>query len=62
MILEHKSLELFGENLFEKALVKPPLMLPTPMENEACFIFVIEGTGSVISATDSTQLKSANFL
>lgn len=34
MILEHKSLELFGKTLFEKAIVKPPLMLPTPMGNE----------------------------
>lgn len=58
MILEHKSLELFGKNLFEKAIVKPPFMLPTPMENEACFIFLIEGTGSVLSATDIVQLKS----
>jgi AraC-like DNA-binding protein len=58
MILEHQSLELFGKNLFEKALVKPPLMLPTPMENEACFIFVMEGTGSVVSATEKVQLNS----
>jgi len=58
MILEHKTLELFGKRLFEKAIVKPPLKLPTPMENEACFIFVIEGSGSVLSATDIVQLNS----
>ena len=58
MIIEHKSLELFGKHLFEKAIVKPPLKLPTPMENEACFIFVIEGSGSVLSATDIVQLNS----
>lgn len=58
MILEHKSLELFGKHLFEKAIVKPPLKLPNPMENEACFIFVIEGSGSVLSPTEMVQIKS----
>jgi len=58
MILEHKSLELFGKHLFEKAIVRPPLKLPTPMENEACFIFVIEGSGSVLSPTEMVQIKS----
>ena len=58
MILEHKSLELFGKQLFEKAVVKPPLSLPTPMENEACFIFVLEGSAEVLSATDLVSIKA----
>ncbi len=58
MILEHKSLELFGKHLFEKAIVKPPLKLPNPMANEACFIFVIEGSSSVLSPTEMVQIKS----
>ena len=58
MILEHKSLELFGKQLFEKAVVKPPLRLPNPMENEACFIFVIEGSGSVLSSTEMVEVNS----
>ncbi len=58
MILEHKSLELFGKQLFEKAIVKPPLNLPNPMEDEACFIFVIEGSGSVLSPTEMVQINS----
>ena len=58
MILEHKSLELFGKHLFEKAVVRPPLRLPNPMENEACFIFVIEGSGSVMSSTEMVKLNS----
>jgi AraC-like DNA-binding protein len=58
MILEHKSLELFGKRLFEKAVVRPPLRLPNPMENEACFIFVIEGSGSVLSSTEMVKLNA----
>ena len=58
MILEHKSLELFGKQLFEKAVVKPPLSLPTPMENEACFIFVLEGSADLLSATDLISVKA----
>ena len=58
MIIEHKSLELFGKQLFEKAVVKPPLNLPNPMENEACFIFVLEGSADLLSATDFLSLKA----
>lgn len=58
MILEHKSLELFGKQLFEKAVVKPPLKLPNPMENEACFIFVLEGSAELLSPTDFVNLKA----
>ncbi len=58
MILEHKSLELIGKHLFEKAIVRPPLKLPIPIENETCFIFVIEGSGSVLSPTEMVQIKS----
>ncbi len=58
MILEHKFLELFGKQLFEKAVVKSALSLANPMENEACFIFQLDGSADLLSATGFMSLKA----
>lgn len=58
LILDYKALELFGKPLFEKAVIQPPMSIPNPMQDEACFIFVFEGTNTIISALDSVSLKA----
>lgn len=60
MIVEHKTLNLFGKMLFEKAIIKPPLTAPTPMPNEACFIYVIKGRFDVVSEIDKIKLNAQN--
>ena len=58
MILEHKSLKLFGQQLFEKAIIQPPLQLPNPMPDEACFIYVLDGKAEVLSETERLALQA----
>ncbi|MBL4656514.1 MAG: helix-turn-helix transcriptional regulator [Flavobacteriales bacterium] len=70
MIIKHKKLELFGKVLFEKGIIEPPMTFPTPMSNEACFIYVIGGTFRVISESstldiqqqDSVLMKCGNYV
>lgn len=70
MILEHKTIDLFDKLLIEKAKAVPPLVLPNIMHNEACFMYVIEGKCTAISATeslvadppDAILMKCGNFL
>lgn len=43
MVLYHKTYELFGKVLFERAIIRPPFKRPTSMADEACFLHMVEG-------------------
>lgn len=58
MILEHRTIDLYGKMLFEKASIKAPFKKPTPMPNEACFLYILEGDYRAISETDQLRLQS----
>ncbi len=55
MVLEHQSLELYGQMLFEKAVVKTPFKKPYPMPNEACFLYVLEGENNSFSEQEEVR-------
>jgi AraC-like DNA-binding protein len=44
MVIEHKSFELYGKMVFERAVLRTPFTVPNPMPDEACFLFVTEGS------------------
>jgi AraC family transcriptional regulator, exoenzyme S synthesis regulatory protein ExsA len=60
MVIEHKTLDLFGKMIFEKGIIKPPMTFPTPMPNEACFIYVIEGSFRAISENSKLEVPEQN--
>lgn len=70
MILRHKKLTLFGKMLFETMVLKPPFQKPNPMPNEACFLYVLEGTYNSVSeqerirvnSDESVLMKCGNYL
>lgn len=70
MIIEHKKYELFGKMIFEKAVIKPPFQKTNTMPEEACFFYVIDGIGEVISeigklripTRESVLLKCGNYI
>lgn len=70
MILEQKKYDLYGKKIFEKIVVVPPFKKPNPMPNEACFLFIIEGTNISISeiekmevhAKESVLIKCGNYI
>ena len=57
MILEHKTINLFGKLLFEKAVIQAPHRKPNPMPQEACFLYVLEGATNNISEEESLLVK-----
>ncbi len=70
MILDHRKYELFGKIAFEKVILVPPASKPYPMDNEACFLYVMEGEMESFSAIDragcraeeSLLMKCGNYL
>lgn len=57
MIIEHKTLEIFGQKVFEKAVVIPPFKNYNPLQNEACFLFVLEGQNNSYSEQERLLIK-----
>ena len=70
MIIEHKKYDLFGKMIFEKAVITPPFQKSNTMPDEACFFYVIDGIGEVISeieklripTKESVLLKCGNYI
>lgn len=48
MILEYKTFDLYEKMVFEKAVLTPPFSIPrNEMSNEACFLYVLEGSHTI---------------
>lgn len=58
MILDYKRLDLYGKMLFETIVLKPPFQKPNPMPDEACFLYVIEGTYDSTSEKEQLRVKA----
>ncbi len=56
MILEHKTFDLYQKMVFEKAVLTPPYGVPNNMTNEACFLYVINGSYNLNGAV--SQIKA----
>ncbi len=56
MIVARKTIDLFGKLLFETVIIKPPFQKPNPMPNEACFLYILEGSYDSTSATDKMRI------
>lgn len=57
MIIEHRTANLFGKKIIEKAVVTPPFKNPNPLDNEACFLYVLEGSNSTYSEEEHIQAQ-----
>lgn len=69
MIIDRKNYELFGKMVIEKLVISSPFQVPSPMPNEACFLYVIQGEINYrldlndinIPAKDAVLLKCGNY-
>ena len=43
MILDHKKFDLFGKQFLQKVTLKAPFEFEFPVENRACFLFLLNG-------------------
>lgn len=62
MVLEHKTLDLFGKMLFEKAVIRPPFRKPNPMPEEACFLYILQGGASTVSSVEYARAEEREAL
>ena len=70
MILDYQTIPLYGKVLFESATIIPPFKMPVVMNDEACFLYVMDGTYSsispeeklVISTSESLLMKCGNYM
>lgn len=58
MILEHKTMDLYGKMVFERAIVQTPFSVGNPMPDEACFLFVRKGIGAAYSEVEFMKIES----
>lgn len=57
MLINHSTLSLYGERIFEKAQFRPPYKQPNHLSNEACYLHVLEGSHNHYSATELIEAK-----
>ncbi len=70
MIIEHRTINLFGKKVFEKAVVTPPFKNLNPLPNEACFLYVLEGGNNsyseeehiVLHQDEAVLMKCGNYM
>lgn len=59
MILGHKQYELFGELIFEQVEIMPPFQRVVVMPDQACFLYVLDGTGEAVSIVEKLRVTTA---
>lgn len=57
MVIEHRTIQLWGKKVFEKVVVKPPFRNPNPLPEEACFLYVLEGGNRSFSEEEQIDLR-----
>ncbi len=70
MIKDHKFFNLQEKLIFQKVVLQPPFNISTTFDNEACFLYIIEGNTMLYSSTETVTLnkkeglvaKCGNFL
>ena len=62
MVIEHKTIELFGKMIFEKAVIKAPFTKPNLMPDEACFLYVVKGEYNSISEVSTLRAKAKDMV
>ena len=62
MILDYKTIDLFGKMLFETIILKPPFRKPNPMPNEACFLYIMKGKYESVSEVEKVKIEAEESL
>ncbi|MEH6537674.1 MAG: AraC family transcriptional regulator [Psychroserpens sp.] len=70
MILKHQTIDIFEKMIFETAVVKPPFKSLHQLDNEACFLYILEGSNNHYSEEghinhnkdEAVLMKCGNFI
>ena len=58
MIKHYQKFQLFDKLIFEKVILEPPFMASTIMQNEACFIYAVQGNSKVFSPNEQLEFRT----
>jgi AraC family transcriptional regulator, exoenzyme S synthesis regulatory protein ExsA len=58
MILNHQKFDFRNKCLIEKIVIQAPFRLNTVFQNEACFIYFLEGKAQIYSATEQASIET----
>lgn len=58
MILKHQHFDLLGKTILERVVFNPPFKAVSAMENEACFVYAVNGESVLHGATKSESFKT----
>lgn len=62
MITDYKKFDLFGKSFLQKMVIKPPYRYDFPVEERACFLYVLNGDMRYRFEGDETQLPANHSL
>jgi len=62
MITENKIFYLFGKPVLNKISIQPPFEVQTKMDNEACFLYVLEGEQTSFSSIEKVTAKKGESI
>ena len=60
MVTEYKKIDLFGQTLIQKVILKAPFEFPFPVSDNACFLFSLEGEIK-FHAQEEEMLVQSNY-
>ncbi len=58
MIQQHQHFELYDKLLLEKVVLVPPFKTPGIMDNEACFLYAVQGHSRIFSEHEEHQMQA----
>lgn len=58
MLIDYQKIDLFGKQLIQKITLTTPFEFDFPVENRACFIYVLEGDIQYLSATNEMEVPT----
>ena len=62
MIIEHKSIDLFGSKVFETLKLDGPMSMPSILANQACYFYVKEGKMETYGSTAHEMMECKESL
>jgi len=70
LIISHDTITLFGKKYFERAIVIPPFKNLNQLPNEACFLYVLEGSNNsyseeehlILNQGEGVLMKCGNYI
>ena len=62
MIIDHKTIELYGKPLFTWVNLKTPMKTSVPLPSEACFAYIMEGDDQLLSEREALKAEAGQVI